>query len=76
MSVASQTVYVLRKLWKRGSIAYLALFAEKDDRSARVAVFLAVLELVKKRRIRVEGEGKFCRVELQERNRAEVKEEA
>lgn len=76
VSVASQTVYVLRKLWKRGSIAYLALFAEKDDRSARVAVFLAVLELVKKRRIRVEGEGKFCRVELQERNRAEVKEEA
>lgn len=76
VSVASQTVYVLRKLWKRGSIAYLALFSEKDDRSARVAVFLAVLELVKKRRIRVEGEGKFCRVELRERNRAEVKEEA
>ena len=29
VSVASQTVYVLRSLWKRGSIAYRALFAEK-----------------------------------------------
>ena len=56
VSVASQTVYVLRTLWKRGSIAYSALFIEKTERSARVAVFLAVLELVKSRRIRVEGD--------------------
>lgn len=74
VSVASQTVYVLRKLWKRGTIAYLALFAEKYDRSARVALFLAVLELVKKRRIRVEGEGEFCQVELLGRER--VREES
>ena len=51
VSVASQTVYVLRTLWKRGSIAYRALFAEKEERSARVAVFLALLELVKNRRV-------------------------
>lgn len=73
VSVASQTVYVLRRLWKRGSMAYLALFAEKYDRSARVALFLAVLELVKKRRIRVQGEGEFCRIELLGRER--VREE-
>lgn len=71
VSVASQTVYVLRRLWKRGTMAYLALFAEKTDRSARVALFLAVLELVKKRRIRVEGEGEFCQVELLGRKRVE-----
>ena len=57
-------------LWKRGSIAYRALFAEKADRSARVAVFLALLELVKNRRVRVEGEGDLCEVRLLGRDRA------
>ncbi len=70
VSVASQTVYVLRTLWKRGSIAYRALFAEKEERSARVAVFLALLELVKNRRVRVEGEGDPCEVRLLGRDRA------
>lgn len=70
VSVASQTVYVLRILWKRGSIAYRALFAGKDERSARVAVFLALLELVKSRRVRVEGEGDMCEVRLLGRERA------
>lgn len=64
VSVASQTVYVLRRLWRRGSIAYLALFAEKEDRSARVALFLAVLELVKSRRIRIEGDREDSPVRL------------
>ncbi len=70
VSVASQTVYVLRTLWKRGSIAYRALFAEKEERSARGAVFLALLELVKNRRVRVEGEGDLCEVRLLGRDRA------
>ena len=64
VSVASQTVFVLRFLWKRGSVAYQALFREKRDRSARMALFLAVLELVKNRRIRVEGEDESCQVRL------------
>ena len=71
VSVASQTVYVLRRLWKRGTMAYLALFAGKTDRSSRVALFLAVLELVKSRRIRVEGEGELCQVELLARRKVE-----
>ena len=70
VSVASQTVFVLRTLWKRGSMAYQALFAQKTDRSARVALFLAVLELVKSRRVRVEGEGESCQVRLLPRERA------
>ncbi len=69
VSVTSQTVYVLRLLWRRGAIAYDRLFAEKRDRSARVALFLAVLELVKSRRVRVEGEGGGCQVRLLPRNR-------
>ena len=67
--MASQTVYVLRRLWKRGSMAYQALFSEKTDRSARIALFLAVLELVKTRRIRVEGDGGECRVRLLKREK-------
>ncbi len=57
VSVTSQVVFVLRRLWKTRRISYRELFAGKRDRSERVAAFLAVLELVKKRRIRVEGEG-------------------
>lgn len=64
VSVASQAVFVLRKLWKRGRISFHALFAGKRDRSERVAAFLAVLELVKSRRIRVEGDGEECEIKL------------
>ncbi len=64
VSVASQAVFVLRKLWKRRKLPFRALFVEKTDRSERVAAFLAVLELVKSRRIRVEGEGDNCEVKL------------
>lgn len=70
VSVASQTVFVLRYLWRRGTVAYQALFREKKDRSSRVALFLAVLELVKSRRVRVEGEGSACHLRLLGRERA------
>ncbi len=70
VSVASQTVFVLRKLWKYKRLAFSALFQGKADRSERVAAFLAVLELVKNRRIRVEGEGESCEVRLLERGKA------
>ncbi len=66
VSVASQVVFVLRKLWKKKKISYRALFADKRDRSERVAAFLAVLELVKSRRIRVEGDGDDSEVKLLE----------
>lgn len=64
VSVASQVVFVLRSLWKKTSVSYHALFAGKKDRSERVAAFLAVLELVKSRRIRVEGDGDDCEIKL------------
>lgn len=64
VSVASQVVFVLRSLWKKTSVSYHALFAGKKDRSERVAAFLAVLELVKSRRIRVEGDGDNCEIKL------------
>lgn len=67
VSVASQAVFVLRKLWKKKRISFRALFSEKRDRSERVAAFLAVLELVKSRRVRVEGEGESSELRLLER---------
>lgn len=64
VSVASQVVFVLRRLWKKRKMPYRELFAGKRDRSERVAAFLAVLELVKSRRIRVEGDGDNSEVRL------------
>ena len=74
VSVASQVVFVLRKLWKRKKMSFQALFSEKQDRSERVAAFLAVLELVKSRRIRVEGEGSDCEIKLLEKGENRWKE--
>lgn len=65
VSVTSQVVSILRILWKRNRILYRKIFEDKKDRSERVAAFLAVLELVKSRRIRVEGDGDGCEIALQ-----------
>ena len=64
VSVTSQVVYILRRLWKQQKVSYHSLFEEKRERSERVAAFLAVLELVKSKRIRVEGEGDRSQVIL------------
>ena len=64
VSVASQIVYVLRRLWKVKAVEYESLFIEKRDKSDLVATFLAVLELVKGKRVRIEGEGGTATVKL------------
>ena len=69
VSVASQVVFVLRQLWKGKRVRVQALFAGKHDRSERVAAFLAVLELVKDKRIRIEGQGDEEEVFLLERGK-------
>ena len=56
VSVSSEIVSVLRKLWKGDRLSYYSLFEGKTERSEQVATFLAVLELVKARRVLVEGE--------------------
>ena len=67
--MASQVVFVLRQLWKGKRVRFQALFAGKHDRSERVAAFLAVLELVKDKRIRIEGQGDEEEVFLLERGK-------
>ena len=64
VSVASQIVFVLRSLWKRRRVPFRELFRGKRDSSERIAAFLAVLELVKGRRLRVEGDGDDCEMRL------------
>ena len=56
VSVSSKIVAVLRSLWRSGEIRYESLFEEKRGKSDMVATFLAVLELVRGKRVRVEGE--------------------
>lgn len=63
-SVASQIVFVLRSLWKKRHVSLKELFRGKNDPSERVAAFLAVLELVKDKRLRVDGDGEDCEIKL------------
>ena len=59
VSVSSQIIYVLRNLWNRKPLSLKKLFTGKKEKSERVAAFLAVLELIKTKRIRssrVDGE--------------------
>lgn len=51
VSVTSKIIYVLRRLYTSGSCRMDGLFDGMTDRSERVAVFLAVLELTKSGRI-------------------------
>ena len=64
VSVASQIVFVLRSLWKKRHVSLKELFRGKNDPSERVAAFLAVLELVKDKRLRVDGDDEDCEIKL------------
>ena len=64
VSVASQIVFVLRSLWKKRHVSLKELCRGKNDPSERVAAFLAVLELVKDKRLRVDGDGEDCEIKL------------
>ena len=64
VSVSSQIVFVLRSLWKKRHVSLKELFRGKNDPSERVAAFLAVLELVKDKRLRVDGDGEDCEIKL------------
>lgn len=55
VSVGSRIIFILKSLYRKGRATYISLFAESSDRGELVATFLAVLELVKAKRIQVEG---------------------
>lgn len=66
VSVASQMIHVLRCLWKNHEVSYTKVFEQAESKSQMVAVFLAVLELVKGKRIRVEDENGASKLVLLE----------
>lgn len=75
VSVSSKIVFVLRRLYQRRQVSYDSLFEAAENKSELVATFLALLELIKSRRIRVDGEGIGQRVEMiagQEESEAEI----
>ena len=47
----------MRRLWHGRTVSYGELFTACSGRSEMVATFLAVLELVKGKRVRIEGDG-------------------
>lgn len=51
VSVFSKVIFVLKKLWKTGETNYNELFYNSKSKSDMVATFLAILELVKGKRI-------------------------
>ncbi len=57
VSVSSKIITVMRKLYKGNTVKYKTLFEASQGRSDLVATFLAILELVKGKRVRIEGEG-------------------
>ena len=67
VSVSSQIVFVLKKLLKKREIGFNKLFEGKTDSSERVAAFLAILELVKGKRVRVDGDADNSVVRLIDR---------
>lgn len=56
VSVASRIIFVLRHLWKQRRMSFHDLLWQSQQKSELVATFLAVLELVKNHRVRVDAE--------------------
>ena len=64
VSVSSRITYVLRRLYTRRSVSYGSLFEKAESKSELVATFLALLELIKSKRIRIDGEGDGQQVQM------------
>ncbi len=62
VSVNARIITVMRKLWRGKRVKYQELFTAANERSELVATFLAVLELVKGKRVRIDGDGDTAEV--------------
>lgn len=66
ISVNSRIIRVMRRLWRKKNVSYSALFDACEGKSDLVATFLAVLELVKGKRVVVDGQGDTAVVRMLE----------
>ncbi len=64
VSVSSRIAYVLQNLYRSKTVSYRSLFTESRTRSEMVATFLALLELIKVKRITVDGDGDGVEVSM------------
>lgn len=62
VSVFSKAIFVLRKLKALNAADYSSLFSGRQTRSEMVATFLAVLELIKTKRIALDDENKTIKL--------------
>ena len=63
-AVSTKIVFVIRNLWTGGSKKLSSLYKTANSRSELVATFLAVLELCKANRVRVDGESDSAEITL------------
>lgn len=71
VSVGSRILFVLRRLVRGKKQRFLDFYTQSRSRSEMVATFLAMLELVKARRIEVDGDGPDADVKLIKKERAQ-----
>ena len=64
VSVSSKIIHVLRCLWKPREVEYGQVFEGSREKSELVATFLAVLELIKGKRVRLEEENQKMKLKL------------
>ena len=62
--VSTKIVLVIRNLWSGGKKKLSALYKTASDRSELVATFLAVLELCKANRVRIDGDSDQAEITL------------
>ena len=67
VSVSSRIIHVMRRLWHGRTVSYGELFEASNGKSELVATFLAVLELVKGKRVRIDGDGDSATVRMIEK---------
>lgn len=68
VSVNSKIIHLMRRLWHGKKLEYHEIFDVCEGKSDLVATFLATLELVKGKRIRIEGSGENAIVRMIEKN--------
>lgn len=69
ISVNSRIIRVMRNLWHKKHVPYSELFDACSGKSDLVATFLAVLELVKGKRVVIDGDGDNALVRMIEEGR-------
>ena len=76
VSVNERILHVMKLLVRRGNCSFANLFEKAESRSEIVATFLAVLELIKGRRIMIENlseSGEDCTITLlRDKNKEEL----